>query len=247
MILVGVARASARSAAAAPVGRSPQDAGEGSLNQQEGPSLEEPERQKPGFIHRCAGWCSMRMVRIPWLLRLMTRLHVLVYQSTGGRIGGRMAGVPVLLLHHVGRRSGRAFVAPLLCLEEAGELIVVRSPVEAVRPGLAGLRGLSPGHIPQDPHRRLEAPEGQHARPEPCLQWGHAWIGVGITPLVMTIHRPLQLQWGHAWIGVGMSTDWGGGYYKRHASMGPRLDRRGNTAADCAATSASSFNGATPG
>lgn len=38
-----------------------------------------------------------------------------------------MAGVPVLLLHHVGRRSGRAFVAPLLCLEEAGELIVVAS------------------------------------------------------------------------------------------------------------------------
>ena len=127
LILIGVARASARSADAAPVGRSPQDTGEGSLNQQEGPSLEEPERQKPGFIHRSAGWCSMRMVRIPWLLRLMTRLHVLVYQATGGRIGGRMAGTPMLLLHHMGRKSGRAFVAPLLCLEEAGDLVVVAS------------------------------------------------------------------------------------------------------------------------
>ncbi len=127
LILVGVARASARSAAAEPVARSPEDVQEEPPNQQEGPSVEEPERQRPGILRRSAGWCSMRIVRIPWLLRLVTRLHVLVYQSTGGRIGGRMAGVPVLLLHHVGRRSGRAFVAPLLCLEEAGELIVVAS------------------------------------------------------------------------------------------------------------------------
>lgn len=76
---------------------------------------------------RLAGWFSMRIIRITWLLRLMTRLHVLLYQATGGRLGGRMAGAPVLLLHHVGRRSGRAFVAPLLCLEDGGDLVVVAS------------------------------------------------------------------------------------------------------------------------
>jgi len=127
LILVGVARASTRSAASPPGGRSPEDAGEGPPIKQEGPSVEEPRRRRPAMTSRVAGWCSMRLVRIPWLLRLVTRLHVLVYQSTGGRIGGRMAGAPVLLLHHLGRKSGRAFIAPLLCLEESGALVVVAS------------------------------------------------------------------------------------------------------------------------
>jgi deazaflavin-dependent oxidoreductase (nitroreductase family) len=69
----------------------------------------------------------MRLVRIPWLLRLVTRLHVAAYRATGGRIGGRLAGAPVLLLYHVGRKSGKTFVAPLLCLEDGTDLAVVAS------------------------------------------------------------------------------------------------------------------------
>ena len=46
---------------------------------------------------------------------------------------------------------------------------------------------------------QLEA-YGQQAE----LQWGHAWIGVGMYDLVQNRPKKDLLQWGHAWIGVGM-------------------------------------------
>lgn len=46
--------------------------------------------------------------------RTFLRAAVWVYRRTGGRVGGKMFGVPVLLLTTTGRRSGRPWTVPLM-------------------------------------------------------------------------------------------------------------------------------------
>ena len=53
--------------------------------------------------------------------------NVLVYRLSGGRLFGRMGKAPILLLHHVGRKSGKERVTPVLYLEDGGDLVVVGS------------------------------------------------------------------------------------------------------------------------
>ena len=59
------------------------------------------------------------------IFRYASRAQVWVYRRTGGKIGGKWrigAGfrkpVPTLLLEHVGRKSGKLFVAPLLYMHD---------------------------------------------------------------------------------------------------------------------------------
>lgn len=40
------------------------------------------------------------------LIELFWRWHPRIYRATGGRVGGRLAGLPVLLLETIGRKSG---------------------------------------------------------------------------------------------------------------------------------------------
>ena len=67
-------------------------------------------------------------------MKVMSRVQTWLYQRTNGRVGGKWrigAGfrkpVPVLLLDHVGRRSGRTFTAPLLYLDDGADVVVVAS------------------------------------------------------------------------------------------------------------------------
>lgn len=60
-------------------------------------------------------------------LRLFSAAHRRTYQLTGGAIGGRMLGAPVLLLTTTGRRSGKPRTTPLLYLEDGGALVVIAS------------------------------------------------------------------------------------------------------------------------
>jgi F420H(2)-dependent quinone reductase len=67
-------------------------------------------------------------------IKYAAKAQVWLYRRTNGRIGGKwrvMAGfrkpVPVLLLDHVGRRSGKQFTTPLLYLEDGPDLVVVAS------------------------------------------------------------------------------------------------------------------------
>src|SRR5687767_14251553 len=46
--------------------------------------------------------------------RTFLRGAVWTYRRSGGRIGGTMAGVPLLLLTTTGRRSGRPWTTPLM-------------------------------------------------------------------------------------------------------------------------------------
>jgi deazaflavin-dependent oxidoreductase (nitroreductase family) len=61
------------------------------------------------------------------LVNVGTGLNVHLYRLSGGRIGGRMQKAKVLLLHHVGRKSGRTRVTPLLFLPDDERLVVVAS------------------------------------------------------------------------------------------------------------------------
>ena len=61
------------------------------------------------------------------LFRALVRLNRLLYQLSGGGIGGRMRGAPVLLLTTTGRRSGRSYTTPLLFLADTNDYIVVAS------------------------------------------------------------------------------------------------------------------------
>jgi len=60
-------------------------------------------------------------------VRLMTLANNWVYRASGGRLGARFRGAPVLLLTTVGRRSGQPRTVPLLYLEDGNGYVVVAS------------------------------------------------------------------------------------------------------------------------
>jgi deazaflavin-dependent oxidoreductase (nitroreductase family) len=57
----------------------------------------------------------------------MTKLNTALFRATRGRIGGRFGKADILLLHHVGARSGTARVAPLIYLPDGDDLVLVAS------------------------------------------------------------------------------------------------------------------------
>ena len=62
------------------------------------------------------------------LLTFVSRVHVVLYRASGGRVGGRFRKTaPVLLLTTTGRKSGKQRTTPLLYLEEAGQYVIVAS------------------------------------------------------------------------------------------------------------------------
>lgn len=65
--------------------------------------------------------------------RLFVPFHVLVFRLSGGRLLGRLGGLPVLLLSTTGRRTGKRRTMPLLYLEEDGTLAVAASAAGADR------------------------------------------------------------------------------------------------------------------
>lgn len=59
--------------------------------------------------------------------KVLTRTHIALYRRTGGRIGGRFRGSPVLLLTTTGRRSGKSRTTPLLYIDDGNRKVVVAS------------------------------------------------------------------------------------------------------------------------
>jgi deazaflavin-dependent oxidoreductase (nitroreductase family) len=49
------------------------------------------------------------------------------FRDNGGRVGGWLEGTPVVLLHHIGARSGNTYVTPLAYQPLRGGLAVVGS------------------------------------------------------------------------------------------------------------------------
>ena len=73
------------------------------------------------------------MPNVRWLLALITRVHRALYRISGGRIGGSLAGIRVLLLTTRGRKSGLPRVMPLLYVEAEKSFVVVASNAGADR------------------------------------------------------------------------------------------------------------------
>ena len=61
------------------------------------------------------------------IAKAMVGLNTWVYRRTGGRLGNTVKGAPVLLLDHVGRKSGKRRTTPVLYLEDGADLVVVGS------------------------------------------------------------------------------------------------------------------------
>ncbi|HEV3000814.1 MAG TPA: nitroreductase family deazaflavin-dependent oxidoreductase [Solirubrobacteraceae bacterium] len=56
-----------------------------------------------------------------------TRANVALFRLTNGRVGGRLGKAPILLLHHVGAKSGRHRVSPLIYVPDGDRVVVVAS------------------------------------------------------------------------------------------------------------------------
>lgn len=55
-------------------------------------------------------------------------LHTFVYRATGGRIGHSAPGMPtILLLDHVGAKSGKKRTSPLLYFRDGENVVIVAS------------------------------------------------------------------------------------------------------------------------
>jgi deazaflavin-dependent oxidoreductase (nitroreductase family) len=59
--------------------------------------------------------------------RLIQDANTKLYRLSGGRIGGRYDDAPVLILHHVGRRTGEPRQTPLIYLRDGEDIVVVGS------------------------------------------------------------------------------------------------------------------------
>lgn len=58
-----------------------------------------------------------------------TRIHVWLYWATGGKVGGRVGGVPSLLLTTRGRRSAKERTTPASYLEEGDRILIASANV----------------------------------------------------------------------------------------------------------------------
>jgi deazaflavin-dependent oxidoreductase (nitroreductase family) len=62
------------------------------------------------------------------LFNELTRLHTLAYRLSGGLLGSRIpGGPPMLLLDHVGAKSGKKRTTPLVYLQDAENVVIVAS------------------------------------------------------------------------------------------------------------------------
>jgi F420H(2)-dependent quinone reductase len=60
-------------------------------------------------------------------IKIMTSFNVFLYRLTRGALGSRMGGQSVLLLHTLGRKSGKAFTTPLNYYRDGENFVIVAS------------------------------------------------------------------------------------------------------------------------
>jgi deazaflavin-dependent oxidoreductase (nitroreductase family) len=61
------------------------------------------------------------------VIELFWKLHPLLYRWSGGRVGGRLMGLPVLLLTTTGRKTGRPRTTALMYLPRGDDFVVIAS------------------------------------------------------------------------------------------------------------------------
>jgi F420H(2)-dependent quinone reductase len=60
-------------------------------------------------------------------MRGFLRTAVWLYRRSGGKLGGKMFGAPVLLLTTTGRKSGRSWTVPLMYQTEGDRWVIIAS------------------------------------------------------------------------------------------------------------------------
>jgi F420H(2)-dependent quinone reductase len=68
-------------------------------------------------------WLRLRR----WTIKGLSKTHLVVLRLGKGRLLGRLAGMPVLVLTTTGRRSGKRRLTPLTFCREGTDLVVVGS------------------------------------------------------------------------------------------------------------------------
>ena len=61
------------------------------------------------------------------IAKAITFIHESLYRLTGGWLGGRVAGMPVLLLTTTGRKTGQLRTTPLTYFELDGNVVIIAS------------------------------------------------------------------------------------------------------------------------
>lgn len=71
----------------------------------------------------------MRAADRMWpVLKKVMKGHVAVYRASGGRVGHRFPGAPpMLLLEHVGAKSGSRRTSPLVYVDDGEDIVIVAS------------------------------------------------------------------------------------------------------------------------
>jgi F420H(2)-dependent quinone reductase len=59
--------------------------------------------------------------------RTLVRTNAALFRFTGGRLGGQLGAQSILLLHTVGRKTGKAYATPLSYYRDGGRYVVVAS------------------------------------------------------------------------------------------------------------------------
>ncbi len=77
---------------------------------------------------------ALRLRLRRWTIRGLSKTHLGVHRMSRGRLLGRVAGMPVLLLTTTGRRSGKAHTTPLTFFRDGTKLVLIASNGGADRP-----------------------------------------------------------------------------------------------------------------
>ena len=65
-----------------------------------------------------------------WVLKLFTKINVIVYKLSGGRLMNKLAGMPILLVEMKGSKSGKKRTIPLvLPLLHINNLLIKRDTI----------------------------------------------------------------------------------------------------------------------
>ena len=70
---------------------------------------------------------ASRRLLVRGVTRYLGTLHRLLYRASGGRIGGRLWNLPVVLLTTTGRQSGKQRTVPLCAFRDGEDTIVIAS------------------------------------------------------------------------------------------------------------------------
>ena len=62
-----------------------------------------------------------------WLLKTFTRINVLVYKLSGGRLMNKLAGMPIVLVTMKGAKTGRTITIPLMYVPHEKGIVLVAS------------------------------------------------------------------------------------------------------------------------